>query len=163
MYFRFFWFRTLLTWIFRTGSAKVPHHLREDGIELLSFSFMFMQALGHTTSRHENCTATDTLSQKNWQLATTTAFEILKVIMYSDSNAHSRPTTTVKCDILNLTQSGSSTSILLPVDSTTDSKFQLGERQCHDVRDRKQTSTTTTKLSNDHAVKWQLTGGPTVQ
>ena len=24
MYFQFFWFRTLLTWIFRTGSAKVP-------------------------------------------------------------------------------------------------------------------------------------------
>ena len=30
--------------------------------------------------------------------------------MYSDSNAHSRPTTIVKCDILDLTQSDSSTS-----------------------------------------------------
>ena len=84
--------------------------------------------------------------------------------MYSDSNAHSRPTTTVKCDILHLTQSDSSTSnvTLLPVDSTTDSKFQLGKQQCHDIGDRKQTSTTTTKLSNGHAVEWQLTAGPTV-
>ena len=42
-------------------------------------------------------------------------------------------------------------------------KVQLGKRQCHDIRDRKQTSTTTTKLSNGHAVEWQLTAGPAVQ
>ena len=150
---------------FRKGSSSLTRCIK-DGIELLSpFSFMFMQALGHTTSRHENSSATDTLSQN--KLAACDHNRIkhhLKVIMYSDSNAHSRPTTTVKCDILNLTQSDSSTSILLlPVDSTTDSNFQLGKRQCHDIRYRKQTSTTTTKLSNGHAVEWQLTAGPTVQ
>ena len=114
---------------FRKGSSSLTRCIK-DGIELLSpFSFMFMLALGHTVPPvATRIVPRQTRFQKtNWQPAT--AFNILKVIMYSDSNAHSRPTTTVKCDIPNLTQSDSSTGILLPVDSATDSKFQLGERQ----------------------------------
>ena len=88
---------------FRKGSSSLTMCIKDEIELLLPFSFMLVLALGYITSRHENCTATDTFSQNKLAACDYKSIQHhLKVIMYPDSNAHSRPTTTVKCDILNL-------------------------------------------------------------